>query len=117
MAKTASDVVSKAMRRINYIAAGEAPDATDYNEGLQEYEGFHAWLLKEFPRDVHWSSDAVPDEYWTHVAGWFSAQLAETLNVADDNEGLIQAKAAKAELRFREMLARRTIKRVVGEYY
>lgn len=117
MTKTARDVVYKAMRRIKYISPEETPDATDYNEALQEYQGFHEWLLKEFPRQIHWNNDSVPEEYWVHIAGWFSGQLMETLDVPSSQKGSFEQNSSKAELRLREMLSRKTLKPVQGMYY
>lgn len=117
MTKTAKDVVYKAMRRIGYISPEETPDNSDYQEALEEYQGFHQWLLKEFPRQIYWNDDAVPVEYWTQIAGWFGGRLVNVLKVSPESKANAKEGAAEAERFLREMLARKTIKTVVADYF
>lgn len=117
MAKTALDVVCKAMRRIGYISPEETPDPTDYNEALEEYEGFHEWLLKEFPRQIHWNNDSVPVEYWTHVAGWFGGRLTNVLKVSPEHKMNAKEGASESERYLREMLSRKSIKVTTADYF
>ena len=112
MTKTARDVVYKAMRRIGYISPEETPDNSDYAEALEEYQGFHNWLASEMPRLVHWDNDSVPDDYWTHVAGWFGGSLIDVLSVSPEKQAMAERGAAKSQRKLREMLARKPRKTV-----
>lgn len=117
MTKTARDVVYKAMRRIGYISPEETPSPADCNEALEEYEGFHEWLVKEFPRQIHWNYDEVPVEYWTHIAGWFGGRLVNVLKVSPENKANAKEGAAESERYLREMLARKSLKTVMADYF
>ena len=115
--KTANDVITKALRRMNVIAKNAAASGDDYEEALSEYKGFHEWMLKEFTRTVSWNYDAVPEEYHTHVAGWLAGELLGVFPCGAQTTQRVEAWARRSETRLREMLARRSIKTVEIEYY
>lgn len=117
MAKTQKDVIYKSMRRLNLIGANEEPDASDYQEALEEYEGFHEWLIKEFERQIKWDKDDVPEYIWTHVAGWFAGRLSDVLPAGEANQARAKNAALGSETYFREILARKAIKTVEVSYF
>lgn len=109
MAKTERDIIYKAMRRLRVIGASEEPSAEDYSEALEEYEGFHEWLVKEFPRQIYWNKDNVPVEYWTYLAGWFAGRLSYVIPTGQENKQDALEAANASETFFREMLARKKL--------
>lgn len=117
MSKTQKDVIYKSMRRLNLIGASEEPNPSDFQEALEEYEGFHEWLIKEFPRQIQWNKDQVPEYIWTHVAGWFAGRLADVLPSGETNQARAKNAAVASETYFREILARKTIKTVEVNYF
>lgn len=96
MAKTAQDVITKALRRLNVIGRSETADGDIYAEALEDYEVFHNWGRAEYPRNWSWNYDAVDDRYWTHVAGMFAGRIALTLPVSESSRQRAIANAAEA---------------------
>lgn len=115
--KTQNDIVTRALRRIRRIASNETPAPDIYQEALDEYLTFHEWLRKEFGSQVSWNSDAVPDRYWTYVAGWFANDLASVIPVSEADKANAREGAAQAETRLREMLARKKLRTTEADYF
>lgn len=96
MSKTANQVITKALRRLNLIARNEQADGDIYAEALEDYQVFHNWGRAEYPRKWSWNYDAVDDRYWSHVAGVFAGELAMTLPVSESARQRAIANAAKS---------------------
>ena len=110
--KTAQDVITHALRKMNVIAAGEEADADTYQTALDEYGVFHEWLMRDNERVYkatrgRWDSNAVPSEIWTNVAGAFAGELIGTFPVSDTKAAKVVAASETAKSRIREWLQRR----------
>ena len=117
MAKTERDIVTRALRRIRRIATNETPAADLYAEALEEYEGFHQWLIKEFRGQISWNQNSVPEPYWTYISGWFAGDLSDVIPTSDSDKANAKSGAALAETRLREMLARKKLQDVEAVYF
>lgn len=107
MSKTAKQVITKALRRLNYIALNEEADGDTYAEALEDYEVFHDWGRKHFRKNWSWNSDAVDDRYWTHIAGMFAGRLALSLPVSESARQRAIANAEVSERLLKEQFRSR----------
>lgn len=117
-AKTANDVIKRALRRINYIGDGEEVDADSYSDALAEYKVFHEWLRKEFPTKVGWGFDLVDDRYWTHVAAMLAGRVfVFAFPTSSKARQRAMEGADVAETMLREQFARSPLSRTKAEYF
>lgn len=116
MAKTANNVITKALRRLNLIARNEQADGDMYAEALEDYLVFHDWGRQEFPRNWSWQYDAVDDRYWVHVSGMLAGRLCETFPVSERQEARALRNAARSEIWLRQQF-RRTSEITQADYF
>lgn len=117
MAKTAVDVIHRALRRLNIIAPGEDPDADIYQDALDEYKVFTEWMRQEFTRGNGWNYDSVDERYWTHIAGMLAGRLANVLPCSDSIAAKAKEGAAESERYLREQLARKPLRDTEVQYF
>lgn len=110
MTKTATDIVNKALKRVNVNSSTQNASASIIKDAREEYLGFHEFLYQEL--DIRWGSDAVPDKYWTYVAGWFAGVLADVIRTSDENRARAQRAAAMSEKTLRAMISKKPRKTV-----
>ena len=115
--KTENDIITKALRRLNVIGAGESADADTYQDASDEYRVFHEWGRKEFPRSWSWNYDAVDDRYWTHVAAMLAERLIGVVPVGSERAQLVQMGAARSERQLREQFARKPLATTEVSYF
>ena len=110
MTKTANDVVTRALKNLKIIGAGETADGDDYSDAYDEYLVFHEYLQKENRRLYRasrgsWSSNAVPDEVWTRVSDLLAEELLGTFPVSAETDAKVREKARNSGARLNAYLS------------
>lgn len=108
--KTASDVITHALRKMNVTPFGADNNADIYALAESEYTTLHNELRAKMKRvyraNMSWSSGSVPEEVFAHVASILAGRLTETIPVS----AAVTAKASfwtdEGEARLREYLSR-----------
>jgi lysyl-tRNA synthetase class I len=80
MAKTANDVITEALRSLNYIATDAEANADDYARALSIYKSQHAALISRL-RDKYqiknnWNFNNVSDDHFDFVAMILAGKIA-----------------------------------------
>lgn len=96
MAKTAREVITEALRDLNYIDRTAQADGDIYEKAKGKYEVFHNWGRAMYPRKWSWSSDAVDERYWTQVVDLFAGRIALNIPVSESTRQRAIASAAEA---------------------
>ena len=107
MTKTANDVVTLALKRLQIIGAGESADGDDYADAYNEYLVFHEWGRDTWPRSWSWNAEAVDDRYWTNVAGVLAGRLLGVFPVSQETRANAEREAAKAETYLRQQFTKK----------
>lgn len=79
--KTTTDVVTMALQIMNVIGAGETPSAEDSAVAEAVYQALHEDMRVEYAdlyksARVSWNRNAVPEEWYAHVAALLAGRLA-----------------------------------------
>lgn len=101
MAKTANDVVTKALRALNVIGSQETPTAEDSATALEDYTSFHNELMADLDntyrlKSAKWSKDSVPENVFSHVSQMAAFYMTSSFPVSSSVYGRVQAQAARA---------------------
>lgn len=109
--KTTNDVVTLALQIMNVIGAGETPDADTYVIASSAYTALHADMRAEYAdlfkaARMSWNADAVPEDYFAHVAGLLAGMLVNLVPCSDTGRGRAQAAAETADIAIRNRLQR-----------
>lgn len=111
MTKTASDVVTQALKALRVIGVGEAPNADEMADALAEYIAFHDVIQKDLQnshgmRGANWSYDSVPDNIWTHVAKMLAEYLLDTFPTDAETYQKVQIASSNAKGHLHTVLAK-----------
>lgn len=109
MAKTANDIVQKALRNLNVIASGETASDEDYQDAYEEYLVTHERLKEDAThqfgaRRLYWGSNGVPDAIWTLVAAVLAVDLLRVFSVTDKINRDVVAHGERAETQIQKHL-------------
>lgn len=116
--KTAQDVVTDALRTCRIAPEDDVANVNVNARALALYKGFHRKLQKEFGNRLPWNYDAVPEEEFSFVSGWFAGRVINRLPVGDKTyERVKNVVAPEAEADLREILARKSIKTVEVDFF
>lgn len=117
MAKTAQDVITFALRRLNVIGNGETASGDIYDDALSDYLVFHEWGRSRYPRNWSWNYDAVDDRYWTNVAAIFAEQLIDGPGISEAARDRAVRGADRARLALHDQFSKTPLAVAGNDYY
>lgn len=108
--KTANDVITHALRKMNVTPMAGDNDPDIYAMALSEYTTLHNELRQKMRRvhkaSMSWALGAVPEEAFAHVASILAGRLVETIPVSQNVVAKAGQWAQAGEARLREYLSR-----------
>lgn len=109
--KTSNDVVTLALQIMNVIGIGESPDGDQDAIATAAYTALHEDLKTDYAdlyysARISWNSNAVPEEYYPHIAGILAGRLVEIVPCSQSGRDRALAAARTGDASIRRRLAR-----------